>query len=482
MGIFPEHGGSATSANGLCAFLALLSASLVGACTQLPPRLPANPQKNAEAFAARRLDGTMADLPSAADGWDPEAWFRAALALNPDLAEVRSAARAVAAGERTAAERPNPNLNLFGEYVTAAATSAAWLYGLSLEFLLPRHGERARAMASASLETEAASADVAEAIWEVRVEVQQSLLDVVYAHDEAALLAKLVADRQLLLSSNHALAEAGQIAKSEALTQELELARARARLARAEALGADAQARLASAVGVSVAALDGIPLSWPHWADIDALSPQPPSAWRSAALIGRPKLVHALRDYDLTDIALQSEVAKRWPQFHVTPGYAWDKSGLQQNTLDETLHDNELGVSFELPIFNRHEGPIGEALARREHAGRHLEAVQAELFEEIERAERAWPQARQAWKDAAGAGSLSARQRAMEESSFAAGATDRPSLLIAQLAATEADLVTLEAAYDARMAFAALESAYRRPLQGAQELPLPATLIGKSSS
>jgi cobalt-zinc-cadmium efflux system outer membrane protein len=462
--------------------VAVATAYFISACTALPPRAPAHPERSADDFAARRLPGKLSDLPPAADGWDVDAWFRVALALNPQLAEARSAALAVAAGERTAAERPNPNLNLFGEYVNAAAGSAAWLYGVSLEFLLPRRGERVRAMASASLETQASQADVAEAIWQLRSQVHQALLDVAYAHDETALLASLVADRESLLASNHALADAGEIARSETLTQELELARARQRLMRAQALGADAEARLAAAVGVSVAALAGVPLQWQHWADIKALTPSPSSEWRSAALIGRPTLVHALREYDLTDIALQSEVAKRWPQFHVTPGYAWDKSGLNENTANDTLHDNELAVSFELPIFNRHEGPIGEALARREHAGRHLEAVQAQLFEQIERAERAWPQALQAWQHAAGAGSLATRQHAAEESAFAAGATDRPTLLAATLAATEAELVTLEAAYDARIAFAALESAYRRPLEGAQELPLPATLVGAARS
>jgi outer membrane protein TolC len=451
----------------------------------LPPRAPADPAQSAEAFAARRLDGSLKDLPPAAAGWDREAWFRAALALNPQLAEARASAMAVAAGERTAAERPNPTFNLFGEYVTAAASSAAWLYGLSLEFLLPRAGERGRAMASAALQTQAAEADVEEALWQVRAEVRQALLDANYAQDEAAALTALVSDREALLASSRALAAAGEIATSETLAQELELARARQRLVRAQALAVDAAARLAAAVGVSAAALDGIPLHWDHWTDIGALTATLSAEWRSAALIGRPKLVHALREYDLTDIALQSEVAKRWPQFHVTPGYAWDKSGVQQNTLDDTLHDtlhdNELGVSFELPLFNRHEGPIGEALARRTLAGEHLQAVQAELFQEIDRAERAWPQAQQAWRDADGAGALARRQQVMEERGFAAGATDRPTLLAARLAATEAELNSLEAAYNAQLAFAALESAYRRPLQGA-EIPLSASLQSKGKS
>jgi cobalt-zinc-cadmium efflux system outer membrane protein len=457
---------------------ALLCVCFLGGCAQLPPRAPIDPDKSAADFAARRLDGTVAPLPAGGSAWDRDAWFRAALMFNPQLAEARSKALAVAAGERTAAERPNPTLNLFGEYVNAAAGSAAWLYGVSMEFLLPRKGERARAIASASLETEAAKADVAEAIWQVRSKVHAALLDAAYAHDEAVLLTKLVADSQTLVASNRALAAAGEIGASETLTPDLELARARQRLARAQALGSDAEARLAAAVGVSDAALSGVSLQWEGWADIAPLAPQDASRWRQAALIGRPQLVRALREYDLTDIALQTEVAKRWPQLHVSPGYAWDHSGLRQDTLDDTLHDtlhdNELGMTFELPIFNRHEGPIGEALARRSYAGRRIESVQAELLEEIERAERAWPQSQQAWRDAQASEALNARQHAAQERAFKAGATDRPTLIAGSLAMTEAALATLEAAYDARLAFTALESAYRRPLQGAQ-IPLTAS-------
>jgi outer membrane protein, heavy metal efflux system len=446
---------------------AALCVALLGACASLPPRAPPDLTHTAQAFAARRLDAMLPDLPPPASGWDGEQWFQAARALNPELAAARAAARAAAAGEVSAAERPNPSLNLFGDYVTAAAGSAAWLYGLSLEFLLPRTGERARARASAALQTQAAQSDVAETLWKVRSEVEQALLDAVYANDETTLLKTLVADREALLASNRALAQAGEISRTEALVQDLELARARARLARARGLGADAEARLAAAVGISVAALQGVPLRWDHWADIDALTATPADDWRAAALIGRPKLIRALREYDLADIALQSEVAERWPQFHITPGYAWDKSGLRQNTLDDTLHENELGVSLEVPLFNRHQGSIGEALARRELAGKHLQAVQAELFEQIERAERAWPQARQAWQDASSAGALAERQQAAEERAFGAGASDRSTLLLAQLAATEAKLSSLEAAYDAQGAFAALENAYRRPLKEA---------------
>jgi cobalt-zinc-cadmium efflux system outer membrane protein len=466
LGILPNTASKNRLRRSRAGVVPLLVLSTV-ACTSLPPRAPLDAAHLAQDLSARRLGG-LAGLPPPESGWNAGQWFRAALELNPELAEARAAARAAAAGEVTAAERPNPTLNLFGEYVTAAAQSAGWLYGLSMEFLLPQRGARARARESAALATQAAESDVGETLWRVRTEVQQALLDVAYADDSTALLKTLVASREALLAANRTLAQAGEIASSETLIQDLELARARQRLARSEALATDAEVRLAAAVGVPVAAIEGVPIHSAGWDQIDALSAMVLSDWRAAALIGRPKVIRALREYDVADIVLQGEVAKRWPQFHVTPGYSWDKSGLHQQEVDDslhdTLHDNELGVSFEIPVFNQHQGPIGEALARRDLAGKHLEAVQADVLEEIERAERAWPQAQAAWQSAAGARALAERQHDAEARAFAAGSSDRSTLLAAQLAATEAQLISLEAAYDAEMAFAALENAYRRPL------------------
>jgi len=99
--------------------------------------------------------------------------------------------------------------------------------------------------------------------------------------------------------------------------------------------------------------------------------------------------------------------------------------------------------------------------------------VQAELFEQMDRAERAWPRARAAWESAASAAVLAQRQNEAEQHALKAGASDRPSALLAATEALEAQLLTLQAAYEAQLAFAALEAAYRRPLEGPEcELPL----------
>jgi cobalt-zinc-cadmium efflux system outer membrane protein len=453
--------------------LAALPAALLAACATSPGPAPLDPSTTAAAFSARRLDQLASDLPSPSQNWDRAQWLSAALQLNPQLAEARAQVATTAAAERTAAQHANPTMNLFAEYVGTAAHSAAWLYGLSLDFVLRRPGERARAMHYAALETALANSDLAESIWSVRAALRQALLDVASSRDEAGLLEALIGERQTLLASDKARADAGDISRTQILGDELELSRAQQRLRQAQARRAEAFSRLAAAVGVPVAALDEIPVRWDDWADIGALTAARSGDWRSAALIGRPAIIHALRQYDLAEISLQNELAKRWPGFHLTPGYAWGGQGVREDPLNGFTQETALGLDFELPVFNQHQGPIGEALARRAEAGQHLIAAQAELFEQIDRAELAWPRARAAWEDAAGVVAIADRQHAAEQRSLAAGAGDRAGLVSAQVATIEAQLLLLAAAYDAESAFGALEDAYHRPLQGPEiELPL----------
>ena len=425
-------------------------------------------------YSARRLDNLSPELPPPSAGWDRAQWLTAALRLNPRLAEQRAEVDAVAAGERTAAERPNPSMQLFAEYLTSAAQSTAWLYGLSMDFLLRQPGERGRAQHRAALQTALAKSDLAESLWQVRAALRQALLDAVSAQDESALLQSLVVERRALLAADRARLEAGDIARAQVLADELELSHAQQRQQQARIRSADAMGRLAAAVGVPVAALDSVPLRWSGWDEIDSLSVDSASRWRSEALIGRPQVIHALREYDLAEVGLQSELAKRWPQIHITPAYAWGGEGVRQNTLYDIATEAGVAASFEIPIFNQHQGPIGEAVARRTAAGEHLKSVQADIFGEIDRAELAWPAAQQAWTDTRRAAEIAQRQRQAEQHALAAGEVERASVLSAEIAATEAQLSVLQSAYTAEMVFGALEDAYRRPLQGNEGQWLPA--------
>jgi outer membrane protein, heavy metal efflux system len=444
----------------------LLLAALLCACAAAPPPAPLEPAATLAEFNARRLEAAVPGPAAAASGWDLAQWLAAALQLNPRLAEQRAEVLAAAAAERTAAQRPNPGMQLFADYLKSAATSGAWLYGVSLDFLLREPGARARARQRAALVSALAQSDLSETLWQVRATLRLALLDAAAAHDEQALLAALVGERQSLLEGERRRLALGDIARPQLLGDELELQHAGQRLQQSQARVADARVRLAAAVGVPVAGLAETPVRWQEWAAIATLSATTPERWRTAALIGRPQIVQALRSYDLAELALRSEAARRWPQLHVTPAYAWGGDGLREPALTSISQESAVGVSFELPLFNQHQGEISEALARRAVAGEHLKVVQAGIFAEIERAESAWPAARQAWADSASLAALAARQQHSQQRALEAGAGDRSAALGAQIALTEARLAVLQAAYVAQLVFGSLEDAYRRPLQG----------------
>jgi outer membrane protein, heavy metal efflux system len=455
-----------TSAAGRGLPAPLLGALLIG-CASAPPPAPVVPADTLAQFSARRLE-SVPDLPAPTSGWDRAQWLTAALHLNPQLAAERAEVAAVAAAERTAAEHPNPNMELFAEYLTNAAASPAWLYGISLDFLLRRPGERARARQQAAVQTALAQSQLSESIWAVRAALRQALLDTVYAQQATVLLESLVADRRALLATDRNRLRLGDLSRTQLLGDELELARTEQRRQQARARAADAQARLAAVVGVPAAALTGVPVRWEDWTAIDTLSAAVPGQWRAEALVGRPQIIGALREYDLAEVNLQSEVGKRWPQVRVTPAYAWGGNGVQQNALDQIANEAGLGVSFELPIFNQHQGAIGEAVGRRTAAGEHLKAMQAQIFAQIDRAELVWPASYEAWAQARALAQIAEQQDRGRRRALESGASDRSEMLAAQIASTEAHLAVLEAAYAAQLAFGALEDAYRRPLQGAE--------------
>jgi outer membrane protein, heavy metal efflux system len=448
-----------------------LLVALLAACATAPPQPPPDPSATLVAFTARRLEAP--GLPPPAAGWDRAQWLAAALELNPALAAQRAEVASVAAAERTAAEHRNPTMDLFAEYLSAAAGSGAWLYGLSLDFLLRQPGERARVRRQAALESALAQSDLAESIWQVRSALRQALLDAAAAQSETALLESLTRERRALVDSDRTRLALGDIARPQLIADQSELARLGPRRAQAEARRRDALDRLAAVVGVPASALAAVPVRWPGWDAVDALGTATPDRWRTEALIGRPQIVRALREYDLAEVGLEREVVRRWPQLEVTPAYAWGGDGVRAETLEDIARESAVGVSFELPLLNQHQGAIGEALARRAAAGERLKAAQAQIFGQIDRAESAWPAARRAWDEARALAALAQQQQRGAQRAQAEGAGDYPAALAAQIAATEAQLAVLDAAYAAEIAFGALEDAYHRPLEGPESTAPP---------
>src|SRR5262249_28796021 len=90
----------------------------------------------------------------------------------------------------------------------------------------------------------------------------------------------------------------------------------------------------------------------------------------------RSDILGALAEYEAAQSALQLEIAKQYPDVHLSTGYQWD----------EGENKWSIGLSAEIPVLNRNQGPIAEAEARRSESAARFVALQAKVIAEIDRA------------------------------------------------------------------------------------------------
>ena len=174
---------------------------------------------------------------------------------------------------------------------------------------------------------------------------------------------------------------------------------------------------------------------------------------RRAALQARADVLVALARFEASQMALEQEVTKRNSAVHLGPGYQWDQ-GANKWTLALTL---------ELPLFHRNEGPITEAVARRQEAAAVFNATQAQALAEIDGAVARRRAAVAQVVSVRQMQSQLERQTALVQARLQAGGADRSDLATAQLEQAAGDLALVEAQAVAAGAAGDLEAALQVP-------------------
>jgi outer membrane protein TolC len=441
-----------------------LAALALAACATYTPA-PIEPAKTAEAFAARRLDAPSLReevariLPEAAAPWPPAAWDRAgllavALADNGSLAVARAEVETALAAKIAAAETPNPTLGLEAEY--ARHEPDQWLYGISFDFLLPHRAVRAIEIEAAELGAAGARADLMQKTWDVRRALVAALSDRESAHRRLEATGRLADAQDRLIGLQQRRVDAGEDAPtdlnaSQAARLDIEQ---QAAAAHADAVAADAA--VAAALGVPVAALDGVAIVWSDWGTPPPLPQDGVASAREAALLSRADLAAAIAAYASAEKTLERAVARQYPQFELKPGYYWDH-GIAKWPFE---------VDFALPMFNRNEGEIAQANAAREVAGRKLLALQAQIHGEVDAALRKDAVASESLEAARRRGDSLRRQLAHADAAVKLGAGDGIDRTNAEVLVLRAELEAVQAAAQRQAARNALEDALHAPLSG----------------
>jgi outer membrane protein, heavy metal efflux system len=389
--------------------------------------------------------------------WDLAALTAAASCERPDARIAIGQIQAAEAGERTAAEWPNPVLSLSANYYTALLEPSPWEVGPSISQLIQTAGKRSAAIAEARERTHSARQQLALAAWRLRSQVRTALIDL-WAARRRLMLARAyndIAHRVTMLTSERY--DAGAVSAAALSAQRLTDTQAALSLITTERQENLAAAALATAVGVPVVAIEGAPIDL---SEMDRLAPVTDlDALRLPALTERPEVLDALARYEAAEAALRLEVARQYPDLNIGPGYQYNQG----------QHQFSLGISLPLPILNQNQGPIATARAARQVAAADFDKVQTTVLGEVETAVTEWRASQEEAKRTQGLLRLADETVRSERAAFQAGQIGRLQLAGAELARAQTELGVLATSTDERTALGHLEDAFHHPFIGVKE-------------
>jgi outer membrane protein TolC len=380
----------------------------------------------------------------------------AALYFNPTLDLARARLAAAQSAVVTASARPNPTFDL------VPGVPSPYLLTQDLLFVIETAGKRGLRVQAAKDLDQAAQLDLAASAWTVAMGVRTALINYLAASRNLELLQaqeKIRTDQVSILGQISAAGEMTRFDVDLALT---DLSKTTVATDAAEVQVADTKSALATAIGVPTAALDRIEFSWPGFETPPAAESLPVDQVRREAVVNRLDIRRALAQYQAAESDLRLEIAKQFPNFNIGPGY----------TYEERNSFFTVGFSTSLPLFNRNQGSIKEAQARREQAAAAFVQTQAQVIENSERARAVYTAALKEVAESQSLYQLQEGQVGILQQNIHAGTDDRLSLDAVQIQVSVLAQSQLDALARAQQAFGNLEDFLQRPIAPDEILPI----------
>lgn len=300
-----------------------------------------------------------------------------AMATNPQLAGARHEAQALAGAVLQAGLRPNPVLAL--DQVDTRRDSRETTAQVSQTIELG--GKRARRMEAAALGQDAATADLRTRTAEIRAAVTTAFDDVLAAQERVRLAHEALDVAARVAHTVDRRVQAGKVSPVDATRARVAEANVRLEARRVDGELATARNTLASfwgevtpRFGRALGDLAVLP-DLPNWGDLVRSVQQTPAVARARIEISRRKAL------------LQLEQSRRTPDVTVAVG--------MKRSQELGLNQAVFGVSVPLPLFDRNQGNVLEALRRVDKAGDEFAAAQTETHQALAQAYQALDTARQ---------------------------------------------------------------------------------------
>ena len=424
--------------------LILCAVALPGCTVMRYEASPLAPKHSAADFAGRRLDPSV-------HSWSERALVREALATHPDVVLARAKVATAQAAVGTANTKPNPTVGFQPDIISnPSGAPSPWALGFTLDVPIETAGKRARRVDVAHAAVQAAALDAATSMFQTSAAVRKAFRELAAATTRVELVGRQQAAQEEVVKLYDARVVAGDLARPETTQSRLLLQQTRLAARDAEKKQAEARAALAAAAGVPVEAVNHASFDFSAFEH----APESSSQARRHAMQNRTDLLSALAAYAGFEATLRLEIAKQYPDIHLTPGYQYD-----QGTHKWSLP----GITAVLPVFDRNQGPIMEAVAKRAEAAAAFQSLQAKVSGEVDHALATLNGSR---AKLAEADKLVAEQRHQEESVAAqqkAGAVDKLTLASASVELRAAELARLEALAEIHQAALDLDRATQTP-------------------
>jgi outer membrane protein TolC len=404
-------------------------------------------------FEERCLGGPIEAWPTST--WDLKMLSLAAWYFNPQLDEARASLSESQAALKTAGARPNPTLSV------SPGIPSPYLLTLDLSFPLETAGKRGLRIEGARNVELASRLELAETAWTIRSAVRAALLDYLVSVQSLDRLRSEAEIRETQANILQRMFSAGESRRLEVDAARSELSRAHSALRAAEEAVAEQTAKLATAIGVPAGALRGVHFTWPDLAAPPRAESLPLAEIQRDAVLNRLDVRDSLARYAAAEAALRLEIAKQYPDVDLGPGYAYEE------------HQSyfTVGLSAAIPLFDRNQGPIAEAEARRRQAAAQFVETQSQAISKSERALAVYRVALDGLTEVGQLASLEERRLEATRESVRAGEQDSLDLAEAQIQYSIAAGARLDAVAHAQRALGELEEAVERPLAPGDELP-----------
>lgn len=433
----------------------LASAALAVGCVRYRSA-PLQPAVLATEFASRRLDdpGLKQFLAShgssheVAQGvvqegvhgstrsdslWRPRDLALVALYYNSELDSARAVLAAARAAEISAGQRPLPSagLNISRAAKADEGKVSVWSSMLTAGLTFELGGKRGIRLATARARTLATALGLENVAWRVALNAEGAAATTAAAERDVI---SARAERDALttvLSLLRARYTEGSISVADVARAEADVRSATLSIVQAERTRLDARDSLARAVGLPVERALVPTVQFDSISGCVAIAQMPgvsPDSIRSLALHRRLDVGAALADYVVAEDSVRLEVANRYPDLVLAPGFGWNQGVAQWS----------LGLNLPTLVINRNLGLLAEAEARRASVAARFEHVQQIAIQDVGAAQLECGGAREQLAASDSVVRNSERQLGLAEAAYRRGETGQTEVSIARLAVVRA--------------------------------------------